>query len=193
MNPSARIHVMQQEPTALVIPVREAAFVQPFRVKHLQRPGVAIPPHVTVHIPFEPIGNINATVMHRLATLFAAHQPFWFSLTRTAYFAETEVLYLVPEPVEPFLALCQAIQANFPGSPPDYPDPVMHLTLARAGSEELESITDEFYRTYGSQLPIAATATEVWLFEKRGNVWVEVTSFALGSVTTREASELCGD
>ena len=169
----------RQDITALVVPVAVAAFVQPFRVKYLHRPGVTMPPHVTLHAPFKDKEDINENVLNTLAELFGSHAQFQFTLARTARFSDTGVLYLAPEPAEPFLALSRAIQAHYPDTPSDHPNPVMHLTLALSGAEALDGIEDEFQRQYGNRLPIEATATEVHLFEKRENAWIKQTSFAL--------------
>ena len=84
--------------TSLIIPVAEAAFVQPFRERHLHRPGVTMPPHITVRAPFEPLRELIGDDYHTLATLCASCSPFTFRLARLARFAEIGVLYLEPEP-----------------------------------------------------------------------------------------------
>jgi 2'-5' RNA ligase len=165
--------------TSLIIPVQEAAFVQSFRVKHLHRPGVTMPPHITVHAPFRPMSAIDTEVLDRLAALCQAHPAFSFTLAQTARFSDNGVLYLVPEPDEPFQVLSQAIGVQFPEAPSDHPNPIIHLTLARTDPAELDHLEAEFYQTYNAQLPIAATATELWLFEQQGNIWVKQAAFAL--------------
>jgi 2''-5'' RNA ligase len=171
--------VESQEYTSLIIPVPEANFVQPFRVKHLHRPGVTMPPHITLRAPFKPTADIDANVLNTLTRVFETHRQFRFTLAGTARFADTGVLYLVPEPSEPFHALHHAIQLYYPDPAPKHLQAVMHLTLARSNIQELEGLEREFTREYGAQLPIEATATEISLFEKRGATWVWQTSFPL--------------
>ncbi len=165
--------------TALVIPVREAEFVQPFRARHLRRPGVTMPPHVTLRSPFKYMQDIDRSVFDDLTHLFARHARFRFALRATARFPDTGVLYLAPEPAAPFLRLSQAIREKYRDPPPAFASPVMHLTLARSDTEELDRIEDEFHREYGGRLPIKATATEACLFEKREEAWVKRASFTL--------------
>ncbi len=167
-------------PTSLIIPVAEAVFVQPFRVKHLHRPGVTMPPHITVRSPFKVVGVITPQVLQTLATLFQSHPPFDFTLVSTARFSDTGVLYLAPEPVTSFHVLSRAIDTQFPDLPVEHPHPVFHLTLARKHATGLDTIAEEFDREYASQLPIPARATEVHLYELRTNIWVKHSSFMLG-------------
>jgi len=169
----------QTSSTSLIIPVDAAAELQPFRIRYLHRPGVTMPPHVTVLSPFLPIGAIDADVRETLRTTCATFPPFAFTLARLRSFADTGVLYLEPEPVEALLALQRAIAAACRVVAPD--SPVFHLTLAGLHPGGLDPIAEEFVRRFGAQLPMAAQATQVCLFELRGAVWLEQACFALQS------------
>jgi 2'-5' RNA ligase len=171
--------VESQEYTSLVVPVQEANFIQPFRLKHLHRPGVTMPPHITLRSPFKPMRDIDRKVLSTLAELFGSHPQFRFVLAETAHFSDTGVLYLVPEPAEPFHVLSQAVQLQYPDPAPKHLRAVMHLTLARSTARELDVLEREFNDEYRTWLPIEATATEVYLFEKREASWVWQTSFSL--------------
>jgi 2'-5' RNA ligase len=173
------MRVEQDDITSLIIPVPEAAFVQPFRVKYLQRPSVTMPPHVTLHAPFKLRSAMDQKVLSALAQLFAAQGQFRFTLARTVRFSETGVFYLTPEPAEPFLALSRAIQAQYPDRLSDHPRPIVHLTLALSNSEGLDDIETEFHRVYGGHLPVKAVAREVSLYERHGNAWVKSADFGL--------------
>ena len=163
--------------TAIVIVVPEAAFTQPFRVKYT---SALMPAHITLHVPFKLRKQVDENVLNTLAELFKAHSQFSFTLTRTARFSDTGVLYLVPEPAEPLLALSRAIQARYPDTPPDYPDQIMHLTLGLCKPQELDRLEQEFNHQYGTLLPIEATVTEVCIFEHHDNAWFQRGVFALG-------------
>jgi hypothetical protein len=86
--------------TSLIIPVTEAAFLQPFRVRYLHRPGVTMPPHITVSTPFRPLREYARDEFHLLTTVCASFPSFAFTLGRLARFADTGFLYLAPEPIE---------------------------------------------------------------------------------------------
>lgn len=166
-----------QNLTSLIIPVNEATFVQPFRRKHLHRPGVTMPPHITLQSPFKPAGTINAHVLSTLEAICQSYQQFNFTLATTNRFATPGVLYLQPNPVEPFIALHHIIQTHFPTDSKGAP--VMHLTLAGWYPTELDDIAEDFHAEYGDRLPIIARATNVCLFEQRKKEWIKLATFAL--------------
>jgi 2'-5' RNA ligase len=166
--------------TSLIIPVSEAAFLQPFRERYLHRPGVTMPPHITVPAPFKPLREHARDGYLRLSTICASFPAFAFRLERLARFDESGVLYLAPEPTEPFMALSEALSAPDPPPLEKHARIVFHLTLARKQLPELDLLEAEFDRMYGAQLPIRATASEVSLYEKRGERWFKEASFALG-------------
>jgi len=134
-----------------------------------------MPPHITVRSPFKPAGSIDAQVLNTLEAICAAFPQFAFTLARTNRFTDPGVLYLMPEPVDPFITLHRHIQTHFPVNPQD--DPVMHLTLAGWHPTELDQIEAEFYREYGDRLPVGARATKICLFEQRENQWVKLSNF----------------
>jgi 2'-5' RNA ligase len=166
--------------TSLIIPVTEAVFLQPFREHYLHRPGVTMPPHITVPAPFKPLRELAKDNYRTLTTRCASFPSFAFTLGQLDRFAEWGVLYLAPEPIEPFMALSEALSA--PASPPleDHARIVFHLTLARKQPPDLDQLEAEFNRTYGGQLPLRAVASEVSLYEKRGERWFKEASFPLG-------------
>ncbi|HEX6386812.1 MAG TPA: hypothetical protein VF177_19265 [Anaerolineae bacterium] len=61
----------RQDYTSIVIPVQEAALVQPFRVQHLRRLSATMPPHVTLHAPFKYSEDIDEDVLKKLAALLS--------------------------------------------------------------------------------------------------------------------------
>jgi 2'-5' RNA ligase len=169
--------------TSLIIPVAEAAFTQPFRERYLNRTGVTMPPHITVRAPFKQPHELIEDGHHTLATLCASFSPFPFTLARLARFAEIGVLYLEPEPTEPFMALYQALFTHYPEPPDKHPLVVFHLTLAHQESSDLDRLEAEFSRRYGASLPIQAIATEISLYQKREERWFKEASFPFGQST----------
>jgi hypothetical protein len=93
------------------------------------------------------------------------------------------VLYLAPEPDEPFRQLTLAIWDQYPESPPyggRWPDIVPHLSLAWISDEQkLDRIADDFAHASRGRLPIRATASEVALMEKRSGRWLIRATFGL--------------
>jgi 2'-5' RNA ligase len=167
--------------TSLIIPVPEAAFLQPFRERYLHRPGVTMPPHISLPTPFKPLGELARDGYLRLSTICASFPAFTFPLARLARFNDSGVLYLTPEPTEPFKALSEALSAPYPPPLENHASIVFHLTLARKQPPDLDLLEAEFTRAYGAQLPIRALAVEVSLYEKRGERWFKEASFPLGT------------
>jgi 2'-5' RNA ligase len=171
--------MMPETYTALCVPVPEAIFLQPFRVRHVSKPATTMPPHVSLLAPFKAVETIDHAVLDALKEITNSWSRFRFVLHKTGCFPDIQVLYLEPEPATSFQALYRAIRAKFPEVVPNFLEPVMHLTLARVDNGALDQVEAEFYREYGSRLPIEATATEVGLYEKRDNVWHHRASLAL--------------
>jgi 2'-5' RNA ligase len=158
--------VEEQKPTSIVIIVKEASFLQSFREEHLQRPGVTIPPHITVRSPFMPSAAIDEQVRHRLRGICAPFASLTFTLGQIDRFQDPGVLYLVREPSESFYYLSEAIQEEF--SLEAVGRPVYHLTLAGWHPSELDRIELKFHLRYANQLPISAQATVISLYEQVG-------------------------
>lgn len=126
------------------------------------RPGPVgapgLPLHVTLLHPFVAPRAIDAAVEAALHEVVADMAQFRFVLARLARFPG--VLYLAPEPPEPFVELTGALQERWPEHPPyggAYESVVPHLTVALGG--------EAYAGTRGLEraLPIEACAREVWL------------------------------
>jgi 2'-5' RNA ligase len=90
-----------------------------------------IPAHITVLYPFLPPGEVDDAVLAGLRSLFAGLPSFAAVLSRVAWFG-SEVVWLAPEPDEPFRRLTQAVWDRFPAAPPyggTFDDVVPHLTV----------------------------------------------------------------
>ena len=170
---------MRETYTAISIPVFDAMFLQSFRLKHISTPATKMPPHISLVGPFKDMESIDQKDIQSLQEITDSFPCFHFTLQKTGCFPHIQVLYLEPEPVEPFMALNRAFCTKFPEVIPGFADPVMHLTLARVNDGELDKVEDEFYKEFGKQLPIEATATEVGVYEKRNKVWRQQISLAL--------------
>lgn len=165
---------MPSPESALVILVPEAeSLVKPFRDAHDPSAAVGVPAHVTLIYPFKPPGAIDDTLIEGLQECFAAEAPFDFRLGIMRRFPH--VLYLAPEPDEPFRRLTRAIWQRHPETPPyggRFPDIVPHLSLAdRVAEASLDRIEAEFAKAASGRLPIQARASDVALLENRTGRW----------------------
>jgi 2'-5' RNA ligase len=169
--------------SALVVVVPEAEqLVGPFREKYEPSAAVGMPAHITLLYPFKSADDISKAELGNLGLCFARIEQFGFSLAAIRRFAS--VLYLAPEPDEPFRRLTLAIWQRYPKVPPyggKYSDIVPHLTIAQLADErQLDGIADQFARASRGKLPIRATASEISLMEKRAGIWRARTTLALG-------------
>jgi 2'-5' RNA ligase len=170
--------------SALIVVVPEAEqLVGPFREKYDPSAAAGMPSHITLLYPFTSPDDISQAELGSLSLCFARVGQFDFSLAAIRRFAGG-VLYLAPEPDEPFRRLTLAIWKRYPKLPPyggKHSSIVPHLTVAQLADErQLDRIADQFARDSQGKLPIRATASEIALMEKRVGSWQARTTLALG-------------
>jgi 2'-5' RNA ligase len=170
--------------SALVVVVGEAeAVAKPFRDRYDASAAAGMPAHITLLFPFKAPADVDAITCGNLRDCFARLEPVRFSLAAIRRFP-TGVLYLAPEPDEPFRQLTLAIWNLFPETPPyggKWPDIIPHLSIARLADEvRLTEVADDFARAAEGKLPIRATASEIALMDNRSGRWKVEASFSLG-------------
>lgn len=93
-----------------------------------------MPPHVTLIYPFADSELLAATRLRELAEVVSRSVAFTYRLVETARFTNAPpILYLVPEPAEPFCTLIGALAEAFPENPPyggAHSEPIPHVTVA---------------------------------------------------------------
>ena len=160
--------------TTLVIPVPAAeTVVAAWRDTHDPSAKQGMPAHITTLYPFLPAKELTRERHRMLRDLFCNHRQFGFRLTGLGRFPG--VLYLEPDPAEPFVALTEAVKARFPGLVPyggKFEYAVPHLTVCD-GREPPDIV-----HTLEAALPIECVATHVRLMELRGHRrWITRASF----------------
>jgi 2'-5' RNA ligase len=170
--------------TALVFLVPEAqALVAAIRERHDPSAAAGMPAHITLLYPFVAPSDVDDSVIHKLRRCLIEFAAFRYSLCGLRQFPGY-VLYLVPEPEEPFRRLTSAISSCFPQTPPyadRHRDIVPHLTLGHfADAEELEDVARAFTRSASAELPIQATAARVSVMDSGSGGWRVHTELALG-------------
>jgi 2'-5' RNA ligase len=163
----------------VVVAVPEAEpLVGEWRLRYTQDAPAGMPPHVTVLFPFVPAERA-AEVADRLAELVAAAPAFELAFPRTARFPD--VLYLDPQPAEPFVALTGAVAAEWPEHPPyegAFEAVIPHLTVAEAQDSAL---LDRIAAAVEPHLPIETRVREARLFvEDDGGRWHEHSRLPFG-------------
>jgi 2'-5' RNA ligase len=167
--------------SALTVLVPDAEpLVKPFRDRYDPSAAAGVPAHITLLYPFKHPDEIDQTVVDDLRRSFHRRAPFRFSLVSIRRFPDA-VLYLAPEPDEPFRDLTSAIWLRYPQTPPyggKWPNVVPHLSVASVGNEQpLDLVSDDFARAAQGKLPIRATANGVVLMEKRSDRWLTRATF----------------
>ena len=151
--------------SALIVEVPEASeAVDAWREQTCYaKPSSGVPAHVTILFPFVPAAEIGDSLIRDLHALFGRQEPFRFELRESRRFPE--VLYLAPEPPEPFAALTQAVVSAHTDYPPyegAFTTVVPHLTVA----EGEPHVLDKAEADVRSSLPIVGEAREVILLEE---------------------------
>jgi 2'-5' RNA ligase len=135
-----------------------------------------LPPHITVLYPFVPARAVNAALEAAVVDVLAGVEPFPFRLARVASFPG--VLYLEPNPVEPFIELTDAFSVRWPEFPPyggEFDEVVPHLTVC------IGEVPSGLVARLERLLPIESTAREVWLLTQGvGHRWKIRKRFHLG-------------
>ncbi len=105
--------------------------------------GVGAPPHVTVLYPFLPARSLDTDVRRALCEVAAGQPPFDARFARVGRFPG--VVYLAPEPAEPFTGLTAGVVARYPDFPPyegAFAEVVPHLTITEAEAAPWDAIAD---------------------------------------------------
>jgi 2'-5' RNA ligase len=141
-----------------------------------------VPAHITVLYPFKRPDGIDGAVHDDLRRCFSRFSSFDFTLTAIRRFSD-EVLYLAPEPEEPFRQLTLAVWGYSPETPPyggRFSEIVPHLTIAQPrNGRPLSEIVREFKDASRGALPIHARASEVTLIDTMSGRWRISATFRL--------------
>lgn len=167
--------------SAVIVAVPEAEpLVGEWRRRHTHDAPLGVPPHVTLLVPFVPAPLLTPAVEERLAELLGATSAFDVVFARVARFPE--LVYLAPEPAEPFARLTEAIATAWPEHPPyegEHDSIVPHLTVAESDDQ---SLLERIVAELEPQLPVEIHVREAQLYlEGDGGRWQERRRFPLAS------------
>jgi hypothetical protein len=167
--------------TAMTLPIGATGVIIPVLAAEplLDRPGVpprVIEAHVTVVFPWVPVDRLTDRDERDLAGIFADIGPIDVRLAEFGHFPT--VLYLRPEPEEPFRDLTRRVTARWPDHPPyggEFGDDIQpHVTVAMGVSDEIQKfVENELF----VELPVRDRLTEAWLVYSDGERWRRHASF----------------
>ena len=156
--------------SAVLIPVPQAdSVVGRWRYEHDPVAAAGVPAHVTLVVPWLPPDEIVAADLEELQEELADVRAFDFTLARVGWFGR-RVLWLAPEPAEPFLKLTHRLADRF-HTPPwedEFDEVIPHLTVAHASDGvELVPVAADV----ATRLPLRCRAQEVWVMVGGGGRW----------------------
>jgi len=150
-----------------------APLVADWRARHHQ---IAEEHHLTLLDPFVPSYRLDRAVLTGVQEVLAKFEPFSYELVRVERFPR--VLYLAPEPAEPFIAITEALWRRFPDHPPyggAFDVVVPHVTLVLG--DEPVGLAD----FVAQRLPVSGKVDNVELRrEDATGRWTVAERFVLG-------------
>jgi 2'-5' RNA ligase len=167
--------------SALIVRVAAAEpYVAGLRERFDPVAPLGVPAHVTILVPFVPPERIDDGVVRRLRDALDGTRPFPFRLAEVRCFPD--VVYLAPEPAEPFLVLTSAVHRAFPECPPyggAHASVVPHLTVAHVFGDAQRTVADELRRALPRPHGIEARCDELVLIENTTGRWRPIHVLAL--------------
>lgn len=140
-----------------------------------------VPAHITVLYPWLPPADIDSASVAEVASLAAEFAAFDFRLDAVDQF-DTRVLYVAPNPAEPFQELTAAVARRWPDHPPYggvHDEVIPHLTVAHTGRG---ASFDAIRARIKADLPVYSRAEEIDLMvgSYQPGSWHTVYTFPLG-------------
>jgi 2'-5' RNA ligase len=151
-----------EESAVLVPALAVGQLVRDLRMQYTPSARAGVPPHVTLMIPFVPPLDLTDAAIDALTMLMSRTRAFDCSLTQVNQF-DGGVVYLEPEPAEPFARLTREISRQFGVRlyRGDFGDrPVVHLTVAIL---ESAATRQQVVTQLNDLVPIDLRAEEAWL------------------------------
>ncbi len=152
--------------TAVIVPVPAAeSLVGQYRRELDPADKWGVPAHVTVLYPFVEPTAANESVVATLASILEPITAFDCCFLQTRWFGE-DVLWLDPDPAEPFHRLTNAVWGAFPSCPPyggAHQDVIPHLTVGECRQSDLLAL-EVAEQAVQSDLPLSARIDQVlWI------------------------------
>jgi len=140
-----------------------------------------VPAHITVLFPFLEPATITLDTIASVRRALSGFRPFHFHLGSIAQFVDT--LYLAPDPAAPFVALTEAVVAEFPDYPPyggQFSIVIPHLTVAHGTTADLAAARQELLAALDSHGDLRSTCTALDLIENSSGRWSQAHRIPLG-------------
>jgi len=162
--------------TAVVVLLPELEpLIGEWRRRYTRDGSRGMPPHVTLIVPFADSSGVDYR-REALGRVLGEFRQFEVTLSKTARFEG--LLYLRPEPEEPFVALTEALVEAFPAFLPyggEFEETVPHATVAEGDEDLLAGLAQDLI----ARLPVKARVERVWVVENAPSGWRRHTAFPL--------------
>jgi 2'-5' RNA ligase len=155
---------LQAAPTgesAIIVPVQVPVAVTRLRERMDPAAARSVPAHVTLLYPFMAPDLLKEDIRRGVEQVIANEPTFAFSLRAVGRWPG--VVYLVPEPDEPFRRLTLALAEAFPDYPPyegAHPEVTPHLTVAQDVPDDWLAAAEH---ALAAVLPVHDVVREAWL------------------------------
>jgi 2'-5' RNA ligase len=165
--------------SAIIVPVEAPVAMRRLRDRFDPTATQGVPAHVTLLYPFMPPSELTDEVRERIASIVASEPTFSFTLARMDRWPD--VVWLAPEPAEPFSRLIEALQQAFPDYPAyggAHPVIVPHVTIAADPRPDWLAAAE---RALPAMLPVRDVCREAWLIaHEPARPWSSVQRLPLG-------------
>jgi hypothetical protein len=170
--------------SALVVPLRLPIGLARLREREVENARLGVPPHVTILSPFIAIDQLNRRVSATVGEIVGRTKAFDVDVVAVRRWPPSDfgpgVVWLEPEPAEPFVGLTRAIWAAYPDCPPygrEDDDLQAHITIAVDDPTRFDAVETEAARS----VPFQRRVTTVSLLaEGPDGRWRTRRRFALG-------------
>jgi 2'-5' RNA ligase len=147
--------------SANIVPINVPVPVQRLRDRMDPAAADGVPAHVTLIYPFLPPSELRDDVRRRIEQIVATEPAFRVTLASVGRFPE--IVYLEPQPVDPFVRLTRSLAAAFPDYPPyegAHTDIIPHLTIVHGAPADYIAAAEH---ALPALLPINDFVREAWL------------------------------
>jgi 2'-5' RNA ligase len=170
--------------SALIIEVPEAEpLVHRWRLHYDPVAACGVPPHITVLYPFVEPAACDESTLDEVRRAVGTVQAFAYELVCVDGFPG--VIWLRPDPDDPFRELTKRAAEAFPEHPPyegriDEPQPHLTAAMVSTGVDQAE-LTSRIREDVDWRLPLTCRATAVSLFvENERDSWRRFGTVELG-------------
>lgn len=137
--------------SAIIVPIRLPPALEAIRMREVASARAGAPAHVTLLFPFVPVRALGAMHVARAAEVVASVRAFAIAFRDVRRWdpsagAPEGVIWLDPEPAEPFVALTETLARAFPDHLPYgglHDTIVPHLTIASDDRRRLRVVQAE--------------------------------------------------